>query len=287
MQRLSRQAVTELDSGQSRAPAPVTANEALLIDGVGKVTLGVVTQRNWSRVGIATKPDGQRFFCKQFVDRLGTAHPRGFDGELRTRDVIGEPSVAGLSVVPVAGLDRSRLIMLFPYFDMETIDSMSFSSFRHRAAAERVGVALAEILEERRVPGDPDSVCVWKGLDPKNVGWDEDGRFWLFDFGPPTEVPIQTAAGQVVAAGLLSRWVARPGTHMVWPERWILRRVCTPVAALTTYEEVDRFLVQHHDLRVREPQRSGYAATATRLGLQTVGRAYWYTARQEARRLYR
>jgi hypothetical protein len=89
-----------------------------------------------------------------------------------------------------------------------------------------------------------------------------------------------------MAAGLLCRWVARAGTHLVWPERDILRAVCEPLADLTELEQVEHELAKHAALRLREPQRTGLAASATRLGLRTLGRIHWAAVQREARRLY-
>ncbi len=167
---------------------------------------------------------------------------------------------------------------------MQTIDSIGTATSKHREPAAKVGEALAELLETRRI--DDQRVAVWKGLDPKNIGWTADGDLWLFDFGPLAELDTAEAAARVMAAGLLSRWVARPGLHLVWPERCILRGVCEPVARFTDYERVHEELRQHAELRMREPQRVGIAATATRLGLQTLGRIHWWAVEREARRLF-
>lgn len=272
----------------SRHPVRLLApGDRLVLAGPGEVRIETVHQRNWSRVATAVGADGSRWFCKQFVDRIGVGHPRGYAGELETRETLGPDDLPGVRIVPVAGLVPDRLTVVSPYVHLETIDSVGYAWTASRCPSERVGRVLADLLEARTVPdANARRVRVWKGLDPKNVGWDDDGAMWVFDFGPPVELPVETAAGQVVAAGLLSRWVARPGLHLVWPERSILRGVCRPVAAHTSFEEVDRRLRQNHELRVREPQRTGVAATATRAGLHTLGHLYWATARREARRLF-
>jgi hypothetical protein len=122
-------------------------------------------------------------------------------------------------------------------------------------------------------------------MDPKNIGWSDDGTLWVFDFGPLVDIPLHVAAARVMAAGLLSRWVARPGLHLVAPEPWLLRGVCAPLAPLTDLEEVEKVLRQHHDLRQREPQRQGAKAFATRIGLNTLGRVHWAVLNREARKL--
>ena len=73
---------------------------------------------------------------------------------------------------------------------------------------------------------------------------------------------------------------------MVWPERIVLRGVCEPVAHLTDLARVEQRLSENFTLRLREPQRTGIRALATQAGIQTLGRAYWYGARREARRLF-
>lgn len=266
--------------------APLRDHEQLDVPGLGTIRIGAVTRRNWSHIAPATGPNGERLFCKQFVDRLGAAHQSGYAGELATRALLTGTDLPEVQVIPVVGQHDDRLVMVSPHLDMITIDSIPVARRKDRVRAEAVGYALARILDARRVPGQPDMVSVWKGIDPKNIGWDSNGQLWIFDFGPASVLPISGAAGRLVAAGLLSRWVARPGPHLLWPERTILHGVCAPLAPLTSYEEVERRLTQNHDLRRREPQRTGKRAAATRLGLNTVGRVYWATARREARRLF-
>jgi hypothetical protein len=273
-------------NGAHANAAPLRSGEELNIEGLGRVRLGEVTARNWSHVAAATGPSGERLFCKQFVDRLGAEHPAGYTGEKRTRELLAGTTLPAVEVVPIIGYNDERLVMVSPHVDMITIDSIPVARSKDRAQAEAVGHALAAILDACRLPESPERVAVWKGIDPKNIGWDDTGRLWIFDFGPPSELPIDGAAGRLVAAGLLSRWVARIGPHLLWPERTILHSVCAPLAQFTTYEEVERRLTQNHDLRRREPQRTGRRAAATRLGLNTVGRIYWATARREARRLF-
>jgi hypothetical protein len=257
--------------------------EKIDVDGLGTLEITTFTQRNWSRVGVASLGD-TRYFVKQFIDRVGGRHDKGYDGDRATQEMLGEKVGTTLRVVPVVGRVQDRLIIVSPLIAMHTIDSIGRARAKHREPAAKVGSALAEILDERRVDGG--RVSVWKGLDPKNVGWTDDGDLWLFDFGPPAELDVEEAAARVMAAGLLSRWVARPGLHLVWPERCILRGVSEPVAKFTDYERVHAELRQHAELRLREPQRVGIAATATRLGLRTLGRVHWWAVEREARRLF-
>ncbi len=276
-----------LNSPESfHATTPLTTGEVIAIAGIGTLRVGEVTERNWSRVAKASGPDGQLYFCKQFIDRVGRAHPRGFAGELATRACMNQRPLAAAERIPLIGQIDQRLIMVFPHVPMTTIDSMRRSSVADLEATRRVGELLAEIVDTQRSPNDPSSVAGWKGLDPKNIGWDETGKMWIFDFGPPTHVDVETTAGRLVAAGLLSRWVARPGTHVVWPERPILRAVCEPLASMTTYDAVDQSLRNHFELRLREPQRTGAAAQATKAGVHTLGRMYWASARQVARSMF-
>ena len=263
----------------------IESGERMEVPGLGPVRLGHVLSRNWSHVAPATGPGGAHLFVKQFVDRLGRAHVRGFDGELRTRASLEAVELPGVAVVPVLAEHRERLVLVFRYRVLTTIDSIALATRADGRAARAVGEALERILEARRDPERADVVHVWKGLDPKNVGWDGERRLWIFDFGPPAELDQADAAGRLIAAGLLSRWVARPGLHLVWPERSILRGVCEPVAHRTTLAEVERRLDQNHELRRLEPQRRGARARAVRFGLDTIGRAYWSTARREARRM--
>ncbi|MFT5202499.1 MAG: hypothetical protein ACI9C1_001889 [Candidatus Aldehydirespiratoraceae bacterium] len=262
---------------------PFTVGEVLDVPQLGSITVESYTQRNWSRVGVANM-DGQQFFIKQFVDRVGGRHDKGYDGDRTTQELLGDRVGSMLRVVPILGRIEERLIAVSPLIPMQTIDSIGTATKKHRGPAAKVGEALAEILREREV--SEGRVAVWKGLDPKNIGWTADGELWLFDFGPPTELETRDAAARVMAAGLLSRWVARPGFHLVWPERGILRGVCEPVANFTDYALVQDELRQHAELRRREPQRVGWAATATRLGLQTLGRIHWWAVEREARRLF-
>ncbi len=264
---------------------PISLGRHLEVAGVGKAEILQVTQRNWSRVGVA-ECDGQRFFIKQFVDRVGRWHYRGFGGDAETSAQLGE-EIAGIRVVPIMQHDQARLLTISPFIGMTTIDSISRrNGGRDGVHAARVGRALAAILEERTVPDGSDDVVVWKGLDPKNLGWSDDGTLWVFDFGPPTRISRHDAAGLAVAAGLLSRWVARPGLHLLSPERPILRGVCEPLAPMTTLAEVQDALERHKVLRLREPQREGLAGTATRLGVRTLGRIHWHAVNREAKRLF-
>jgi len=261
-----------------------TVGEKIAVEGLGPIDIQSFTQRNWSRVGVATGPAGEKYFVKQFIDRVGGRHDKGYNGDWRTQETLGDRVGSTLRVVPILGRVPDRLISVSPLIPMQTIDSIGTATRKHREPAARVGAALADLLEERRI--DDEHVAVWKGLDPKNVGWTEDGDLWLFDFGPLAELETAEAAARVMAAGLLSRWVARPGFHLVWPERGILRGVCEPVARFTDYERVLAELRQHAELRLREPQRVGIAATATRLGLRTLGRIHWWAVEREARRLF-
>lgn len=264
---------------------PIRPGQTLDVDGLGALEVDDVTQRNWSRVAVAHIGD-DRYFVKQFIDRVGAPHRRGHLGDCATSQSLGDEVLPGLHVVPALARDNELLLTVFPFIEMTTIDSIAHGRAHHRGPASRVGAALAGILETRSVPGHPDDVEVWKGLDPKNIGWGKDGRLWIFDFGPPSVIPRSDAAARVMAAGLLSRWVARPGRHVVAPERSILRGVCEPIADYTTLDAVEAELRHHKQLRMREPQRRGVAATATRLGLRTLGRIHWAAVQREARRLY-
>jgi len=262
---------------------PFTVGEVLQVPDLGDLTIESYTQRNWSRVGVAASGD-DRYFVKQFIDRVGGRHDKGYDGDRASQEMLGDTVGEELRVVPVVGRLIDRLITVSPLIPMHTIDSIGRATSKHREPAEKVGAALADILRERSI--GQGRVAVWKGLDPKNIGWTDDGELWLFDFGPPAELDTAEAAARVMAAGLLSRWVARPGLHLVWPERSILRGVTSPVAPFTNYELVHDELRQHAELRMREPQRVGMAATATRLGLRTLGRVHWWAVEREARRLF-
>ncbi|MCH7788803.1 MAG: hypothetical protein IH940_05110 [Acidobacteria bacterium] len=99
-------------------------------------------------------------------------------------------------------------------------------------------------------------------------------------------MPRADAAARVAAAGLLSRWVARPGFHVLRPERALIRNLCEPIASLTDRDRVNRELGLHAELRLREPQREGIAATATRFGLLTLGRIHWFVARQQCNKIF-
>ncbi|MDW3220182.1 MAG: hypothetical protein R8F63_16335 [Acidimicrobiales bacterium] len=273
-------------TGNGDGLPPLTAfrvGEELDVPGVGVVTVESFTQRNWSRVGMAAGED-RRYFVKQFIDRVGGRHDKGYEGDRVTQELLGERVGESLRVVPILGRLTERLITVSPLIPMHTIDSIGTATARHREPAAKVGAALADILRERAI--GQGRVAVWKGLDPKNIGWTDDGDLWLFDFGPPAELDTTEAAARVMAAGLLSRWVARPGLHLVWPERSILRGVTEPVAPFTNYDLVHDELREHAELRMREPQRVGIAATATRLGLRTLGRIHWWAVEREARRLF-
>ncbi len=276
-----------MDDPRPTSPLDViTVRERLVVDGVGELTIQSVKQRNWSRVGRAESADGTRYFVKQFADRIGGRHDKGFRGETDFVASLPDTLVDGLRVVPVLGRVDERLLLVAPFIEMSTIDSISQALPRHAAPAGQVGRALRSILDERTISHDPPEVAVWKGLDPKNIGWTKSGELWVFDFGPATVLPVSAAAARVVAAGLLSRWVARPGSHLVWPERSILRAVCEPIADLTDLAAVEAELGKQARLRQQEPQRVGLAGLATQVGLRTVGRVHWAVVEREARRLF-
>lgn len=264
---------------------PLEAGRSITIEGVGSIEIRSTTQRNWSRVAIGRRGD-DTVFVKQFVDRVGRSHPRGFEGDQRTAERLGDEVVDGVRVVPNVGRDPHQLIAVYPYIEMATIDSIVKVGPEHARTAGRVGEALAAILGSRLVDDPPGHTDIWKGLDPKNIGWTPEGQLWIFDFGPPTLVERRVAAARVLATGLLSRWVARPGMHLLRPERVAIEGVCRPLTPYTTFESVDRALRSQRELRMREPQRTRLAATATRLGLQTLGRVHWAAVRYEARRLF-
>ncbi|MEZ5246664.1 MAG: CDP-glycerol glycerophosphotransferase family protein [Acidimicrobiales bacterium] len=274
-------------SGADPRPAPagrgIEPGEVLEIPDHPPLVIESVIQRNWSRVGIASNDDG-RFFVKQFIDRIGRSHERGYDGDEAALAAVGD-RIGDVRVVPVVGRIPERLITVSPFVEMSTLESISRRHRKGAADARRVGQAMADILLACRLEDDPDTVRTWKGMDPKNIGWSDDGTLWLFDFGPLVDIPLHVAAARVMAAGLLSRWVARPGLHLVAPEPWLLRSVCAPLAPLTDLHEVEKVLRQHHDLRQREPQRQGARAFATRIGLNTLGRVHWAVLNREARRL--
>lgn len=269
-------------------PGAIVPGERIEVPGIGVLEIEHVTQRNWSRVAPA-RSGARRYFVKQFIDRIGRWHQRGFDGDASTAALLG-CNIAGVRVLPALHKDVERLLVVFPYVEMTTIDSFTG---RHRdrihevAIADRVGTAMADILRARRSTEQPDRVDVWKGLDPKNLGVAPDGTLWVFDFGPLTTLSLREAAALAVAAGLLSRWVARPGRHLVAPERRILRGVCEPLVSMTDLEHVQRSLDRHRSLRLREPQREGLAGMGTRLAILTIGRVHWWAAEREARRLFR
>ena len=264
----------------------VEVGERLEIEGVGTAEIRSVTQRNWSRVAVAHSND-ERWFVKQFVDRIGRWHRQGFVGDAETVAALDD-RVAEVRVLPIVQRDDTRLLTVSPFIEMTTIDSLSGRNrTRDGQVARRVGAALAAILEERTSPERPTHVDVWKGLDPKNLGLAADGTLWVFDFGPAKTLSRHDAAALAVAAGLLCRWVARPGFQIVAPERPILRGVCEPLVPMTTLAAVQHSLRQHRDLRLREPQRAGLAGTAAKLGVRSLGKIYWRTAEREAERLFR
>lgn len=268
------------------APWVLRVGQSLEVAGLGALIVRSVSQRNWSRVGIA-ECGGDRYFVKQFIDRVGGRHDKGFVGDKRSLTLLGECVGDFVRVVPVLGEVPERLIVVSPFIPMETLDSIGRAGRKHGEHARMVGRALADIFRARTIAeSDGTRVAVWKGLDPKNLGWTDDGDLWLFDVGPPVELAIDQAAARVVAAGLLSRWVARPGLHVIWPERAILDGVSAPLLPFTTYPLVSRELDKHVELRLREPQRSGVRKVAVRLGLRTVGKIHWRRVRREARRLF-
>lgn len=272
-------------SGNDRR-RPIEVGERLEIEGVGSAEIRSLTQRNWSRVAVAHTND-ERYFVKQFVDRIGRWHRQGFVGDAETVARLDD-RVAGVHVLPIMRRDDDRLLTVSPFIEMTTIDSLSGRNrSRDGEVARRVGAALAAILEERTSPEHPTDVEVWKGLDPKNLGLADDGTLWVFDFGPAKTLSRHDAAALAVAAGLLCRWVARPGFHLVAPERPILRGVCEPLVPMTTLAAVQLSLRQHRELRLREPQRAGLAGTAARLGIRSLGKIYWRAAEREAERLFR
>lgn len=274
---------------QDDRPEPVRLlriGEVIECDGLPPMTVTTVTQRNWSRVATAAAgPD--RFFVKQFVDRVGAPHDKGFRGDQEVMESLDREVCPGLSVVPVIGRDQDRLLAISPYIEMSTIDSIGRSRDWDVERAATVGVALRTLLDNRTIEDDPDKVSVWKGLDPKNVGWSEDGRLWVFDFGPAVVLDRAEAAARVIAAGLLCRWVARVGIHVLWPEGPLLRAVCEPLADLSDLEMVRSELAMHAELRFREPQRTGWGAVMTRFGLRTVGRLHWAAVDHHARKVFR
>lgn len=270
----------------STAPIePISEGATVELGPLGTGRVAHVAQRNWSRVARVEVGD-DAYFVKQFIDRVGRWHRRGFEGDRQTADTLGE-ELAGVAVLRPLVRDEDRLFMVFPFVEMTTIDSMNGGRAGDGDAAARVGEAMAAILRDRGAVGDPETVHVWKGLDPKNVGWSGDGRLWVFDFGPLVQMERRDAAALVVAAGLLSRWVARPGVHLVAPERPIIRGVCEPVAPMTSLDLVQEALHHHKELRRREPQRRGLAATATQVGLRTLGNVHWRSVNKEAERLFR
>ena len=251
----------------------------------GPAEIREVRQRNWSRIAVAHR-DGERLFVKQFVDRIGHWQQRGFAGDAETAELLGD-EIVGVRVLPVIHRDPDRLITVARYIEMDTIDSLRGKDRqRSREVAAQIGKALAAVIEERTVADQPDTVDVWKGLDPKNLGVGRDGTVYIFDFGPPARTSRTAAAAAAVSAGLLSQWVAHPGLHLVAPERHVLRKVCEPIAPMTTVDAVLESLARHRELRLREPQRDGLAGIATRLGVRTVGSIYWRVAETEARRLF-
>jgi len=264
---------------------PIQVGETLRSSTLGPLTVMSVTQRNWSRVA-RVECDGTTYFAKQFVDRVQRPHQRGFLGDQEVMESLATELCPGISVIPVLERIEDRLVYLSPHIEMATIDSVGSEIRRQVDRAAAVGGALRAILEERAVGDSPNSVSVWKGLDPKNIGWTDAGKLWVFDFGPRAVLPQSTAAARVIAAGLLCRWSATPGTHLVWPERDVLRAVCAPIVELTEFGAVETELARHTTLRLREPQRTGVAAAATRVGLLTLGRLHWASLTRIARQLF-
>jgi hypothetical protein len=261
------------------------SGQRLHVEPLGELQVHTVHQRNWSRVGIGTA-QGQKFFLKQFVDRVSGWHERGYEGDQKTLELLGDEIAPGIRTVPVVARIDDDLVTVAPHVEMTTIDSISTVEERHGRDAENVGNALRETLTSRILADDPTRTSVWKGLDPKNIGWEADGSLWVFDFGPATDADLHRAAARAMAAGLLCRWVARPGRHLVWPEPSILYGVCRPLAELTSLDAVIAELDTHAELRRREPQRTGYAAAATKVGLHTLGRVHWKVLHRHAARIF-
>ncbi|MEZ5166332.1 MAG: hypothetical protein R2695_07505 [Acidimicrobiales bacterium] len=84
-----------------------------------------------------------------------------------------------------------------------------------------------------------------------------------------------------------SRGGSLAGVHLVWPSDPSCGARPQTLADLTDLEQVNHELAKHAKLRLREPQRTGLAAVATRLGLRTVGRVHWAAVEREARHLFR
>ena len=155
--------------GSGETDRRMQVGDLIEVPPLGRLRITSVTQRNWSRVGEATDASNRRWFWKQFVDRVGNAHRRGLQGELSTREQLGQGEIPALEVVPLAGTVPDHLLLVFPHIPMATIDTIRQAHHRHRGPAQRVGQAMADIIEARRSP-DGTTTRSGRGSIPRTSG---------------------------------------------------------------------------------------------------------------------
>jgi hypothetical protein len=269
-----------------------------------------VSQRNWSRVAIASV-DGangaasERVFLKQFVDRSGKVHHEQVDYErdgcLRAAGV----QQGALRVVSVIGETRDEAVLVYPALQMATPDELLRKDPTLAAAVLPQVLAAATtflralpiagsksptLKSKQRPYGSPSKSLSFKGLDIRNIGvlLDDkgrpDGTLVMFDFGRPYLAPIEEAAAKLfVSCGLLN-WGHPFRRFLSGPDPEIVAAAAKAFAGFLELAAIDAEIGLQQRFRMNDAQgSSGVQRLAKRVIVATVGRRYLHELKEVCR----
>jgi hypothetical protein len=226
----------------------LTAGLSVELDDGRSVTVERPTQRAWSRVATG-RLDGRSVFIKQFVDRTGTAHDVGYDGELATAADLTRPGSLppGVLAIPVLATSRQHLVTVSPLIEMQTWDTEAGrGTAERRAHAAALGSTLNAVLRHR---SDSDRSRIWKGLEAKNIGVlsGPDGPCGccaVFDLGPSVHTLTAEAGARMTAYAFTAPLARNLNLDALLGRRSAVRNVVRPLTWSTDRARVEAALAR-------------------------------------------
>ena len=274
-------------------PAQIADSEELHVfvaDGAVDALLKCrdVTQRNWSRVANGTVDASgatAQVFIKQFIDVRGKAHRKHFAAELEAIDVANDLFGDLVEVVRPCGVSEDRLVMVYPYRDMVTLDELvrAPSGIDVRASSDALLTLLERILdrlaERQRSNG---SVPNFHGIDVRNVGLKKRAGnptlvepAYLFDLGSCVTGPYGLSAAKYLVSIALLNWGRPLSRFLRGPDMRLLNKALNQLQAHATQADVLDYLHTEYQLRLDEVRSSSALLRGLKkLALHSVGRRY-------------
>ncbi len=253
-----------------------------------------VSQRNWSRVGLAV--DGERrAFVKQFVDADGNWHEQQFrfetDGARIAFDVLSDV----VHVPRLVHVDEEHLLHFYEYCDVVATDTLlRREPERFRKEFPRLMETMSRVLAiaargelppghtdlpvKQRPYGGAPRALTFKGLDIRNVGIGYETRqpIVMFDFGRPYRAPVEEAAAKILVSVGLLNWGQPIQRFLKGPDTALLQSAVEPLAQYLDLDAVLAECRQQQRVRTTEIKATNPVMRALKTaGVRTVGQRYF------------